>query len=72
MQTFGVDPHINPDDLVGAGAGFGVDLTGKKSSSVGGNVPAALQEEALKMMHFFTHSLTRAQTLRNQRSQGSG
>lgn len=69
VQAFGVDPHIDPDDLVGTGAGLGVDLAGKKGSSVGGNVPAVLQEEALKVLHFFTHSLTGAQTLRNQHRQ---
>lgn len=69
VQTFGVDPHVHPDDLVGAGAGLGVDLASKKRSSIGRNVPAALQEEALKVMHFFTHSLTGAQTLRNQHTQ---
>lgn len=66
VQTFGVDPYVDPDDLVSAGASLGVDLASKKGSSIGGNVPAVLQEEALKVMHFFTHSLTCAQTLRNQ------
>lgn len=66
MESFGVDPHVNPDDLVGAGAGFCVNLASKKGSSIGGNVPAVLQEEALKVMHFFTHSLTCAQTLKSQ------
>lgn len=69
VQSFGVDPHVDPDDLVGAGAGLGVDLAGEKCSTVGGNVPAVLQEEALKVMHFFTHSLTGAHTLINQYTQ---
>lgn len=69
VQSFGVDPHVDPDDLVGAGAGLGVDLAGEKRSTVGGNVPAVLQEEALKVMHFFTHSLTGAHTLINQYTQ---
>lgn len=69
VQTFGVDPQVDPDDLVSAGAGLGVDLACKKGGSVGGNFPAVLQEEALKVMHFFTDSLAGAQTLRNQYTQ---
>lgn len=63
MQSLCVDPDIDADDFVVAGAGFGVDLAREEGRSVGRDVPAVLQEESLQVVHLFTHPLTGAQGL---------
>ena len=63
MQALSVDPDVDADDLVVAGAGLGEDLAGEEGRPVGGDVPAVLQEEALQVVHLLTHALARAQTL---------
>lgn len=47
MQPLRVDPDIDTDDFVVAGAGLGVDLACEEGCSVGRDVPAVLQEESL-------------------------
>lgn len=63
MQPLGVDPDVDADDFVVAGAGLGVDLAREEGRSVGGDVPAVLQEESLQVVHLFAHTLTGAQGL---------
>lgn len=63
MQPLGVDPDVDADHFVVAGAGLGVDLAREEGRSVGGDVPAVLQEEPLQVVHLFTHPLTGAQRL---------
>lgn len=70
MQSLGVDPNIDTDDFVVAGAGLGVDLACKESCSIGRDVPAVLQEESLKVVHLFAHTLTGAQSLSMVRGGG--
>lgn len=47
VQPLGVDPDVDADDLVVAGAGLGVDLAREEGCPVGGDLPAVLQEEPL-------------------------
>lgn len=47
MQPLRVDPDVDTDDFVVAGAGLGVDLAREEGCSVGRDVPAVLQEESL-------------------------
>lgn len=63
VQPLGVHAHVDPDDLVVAGAGLGVDLAGEEGRSVGGDVPAVLQKEPLQVVHLFAHALAGAQGL---------
>lgn len=63
MQPLCVDPDVDTDDFVVAGAGLGVDLAREEGRSVGGDVPAVLQEESLQVVHLFTHPLAGAQGL---------
>ena len=63
MQPLCVDPDVDADDFVVAGAGLGVDLAREERRSVGRDVPAVLQEESLQVVHLFTHPLTVAQGL---------
>lgn len=63
MQPLGVDAHVHADDLVVAGAGFGVDLAGEEGGAVGGDVPAVLEEQPLQVVHLLTDSFTGAQSL---------
>lgn len=63
MQPFCVDPDVDADDLMVAGAGLGVDLTREEGRAVGRDVPAVLQEESLQVVHLFTHPLAGAQGL---------
>lgn len=70
MEPPGVDPHVDADDLVIAGAGLGVDLAGEEGRSVRGHVPAVLQEEPLQVVHLFAHALAGAQGLGGGRGGG--
>lgn len=63
MQPLCVDPDVDTDHFVVAGAGLGVDLAREEGRPVGRDVPAVLQEEPLQVVHLFTHSLTGAQRL---------
>lgn len=63
VQTLRVDPNVDTDDFVVAGAGLRVDLTCKEGRSVCWDVPAVLQEESLQVVHLFAHSLAGAQGL---------
>lgn len=63
VQTLGVDADVDADDFVVAGAGFGVNLSGEEGGAVGWDVPAVLQEEALQVVHLFTHALAGTQSL---------
>lgn len=63
MQPLRVDPDVDPDDFVVAGAGLGVDLACEEGRAVGRDVPAVLQEEPLQVVHLFTHPLAGAQGL---------
>lgn len=63
MQPLGVDPHVDADDLVVAGAGLGVDLAGEEGRPIRRDVPAVLQKEPLQVVHLFAHALASAQGL---------
>lgn len=63
VQTLRVDPDVDADDFVVAGAGLRVDLTREEGCSICRDVPAVLQEESLQMVHLFAHPLTGAQGL---------
>lgn len=47
MEPLRVDPDVDADDFVVAGAGLGVDLAREEGCSVGRDVPTVLQEESL-------------------------
>lgn len=75
VQPLGAHANVDPEHFVVAGAGLGVDLAREEGRSVGGNVPAVLQEEPLQVVHLFTDPLAGAQGLseggRRHRQPGS-
>ena len=60
VQPLCVDPDVDTNDFVVAGASIGVDLACEESRSIGRDVPTVLQEESLQVVHLFAHPLAGA------------